>query len=228
MNIPFTRNIVQGFEPPFIKTKDNTSIENSTSVVLAGDAGFTAMADDVSAFSTISVIIFSDVASATLGLSMQFSTDEVNWDRTIDYTVNANNVQRYAFPVEAQFFRIVYTNGSLPQTEFRLQTIFHTDKVLTDEITKYTSFIFNSLGEQTPIRLESWNNITAAVKVAANSLLTYSIQIQLDDSGNWFDTSIANAQADAITVLFGKVINVRINITSFTSGSLTLELLQGR
>ena len=225
---PITRNIVQGFEPPFIKTKDNTSAENSTSTVLVGSASFTARPDDVSAFSTISVLIFSDVASATLGLSMQFSTDGTNWDRTINYTVNASNAQRYAFPVEAQFFRIVYTNGSSPQTEFRLQTIFHPGKILTDEISKYTTFTFNTLGTQAPIRLESWNNITTAMKVADNSILTYSLQIQLDDSGNWFNSSISNAQADAITVLFGKVTNIRINITSFTSGSVTLELLQGR
>ncbi len=98
---------------------------NTTSDTLAGDAVFTGAAEDVSGFASISVFVFSDVASASGGLSLELSTDGTNWDRSKTVTVEAGASQVHSLMVVAQFFRIVYTNGSSAQTSFRLQALYH-------------------------------------------------------------------------------------------------------
>lgn len=225
-----TRNIVDGFEPPLTQTEDNTSFDNSTKTLLGVSDVFTGRGEDVSPFSTVSVFVFCNQPSALLGISMQFSVDGVNWDRKIEYTVPANIVQRYSFPVEAQFFRIVYTNSANPQTAFRLQTIYSVSRAYTDEITKYTSFVYNSVGAQTPIILEGWKDVTVAIKVADPSNLTYTLQFKLDPeiSGNWFNTGLVKLKSDDTTTFFGRASDLRIFMDAFNSGSIQLNLKQSR
>jgi hypothetical protein len=102
--------------------------ENSTTTLIAGGGTFTGRAVDCSVFSSITVFIYSDVASATNGLSLELSTDGVNWDRKKQVTVKAGVSQVHSLAVVSQYFRITYTNGSSAQSEFRLQTICHVSK----------------------------------------------------------------------------------------------------
>jgi hypothetical protein len=85
---------------------------------------FTGTADDISSYSTITVFVDSDVDGT---LSMQFSIDGANWDRTkvvdVDQLIGSGSV--HTLEVVAQYFRVVYTNGSSAQSHFRLQTIYH-------------------------------------------------------------------------------------------------------
>ncbi len=99
---------------------------NSSTDVLAGAAAFTGTGKDVLDFHTISITIDSSHDSATDGMTFQFSTDNSNWDdiNTFTYTA-ADGARRFNFPVTAQYFRVVYTNGGTLQTHFRLQTILH-------------------------------------------------------------------------------------------------------
>jgi len=111
------------------------STNNSTTDTLSGGATFTGVGEDVSKFSSVSVSWTSDVASADGGLSMEFSTDNTNWDRQIPVTsasdsLQVNNGGVHRLSIIAQFFRIVYTNGSGAQSSFRLQTLFHSDNSL--------------------------------------------------------------------------------------------------
>lgn len=70
--------------------------------------------------------------SAADGISVQFSTDNSNWDDIYLFTYTAaDGARRFQFPVTAQYFRIVYTNGGTLQTHFRLQTILHHGNSLT-------------------------------------------------------------------------------------------------
>lgn len=104
------------------------SIANSSSTVLANDAVFTGISEDVSDFAEITIFVFADQASATNGMSAQFSTDGTNWDRTKTTTISASVSQSHTLAVVTQYFRIVYTNGSVTQGAFRLQTIYHPSK----------------------------------------------------------------------------------------------------
>lgn len=101
------------------------STVNSSTTPLAANGVFTGTSEDVSAYADIRVTVFSDVASATDGLSMQQSQDGTNWDQTDLYTIAASTGKAFDVPVYAKFFRIVYTNGNTIQAAFRLQAVFH-------------------------------------------------------------------------------------------------------
>jgi hypothetical protein len=98
---------------------------NSSSVALGIGAVFTGTATDVSAYATVQVGVISDVASATNGLSLQFS-DEVtptHWDFVAATTYPGGSVG-VTVPSgrRARWFRVVYTNGGTGQASFRLTT----------------------------------------------------------------------------------------------------------
>lgn len=101
------------------------STNNSSTATLGSGGVFTGTSDNVTDFSSILINVFSDVASAALGLSVQQSSNGTNWDLVDTYTVPAGVGKTYSVAPTARFFRIVYTNGGTIQTAFRLQTIFH-------------------------------------------------------------------------------------------------------
>jgi hypothetical protein len=96
---------------------------NSTATPLLADAVFPGASVDVLEFAVIQLNVYADVASATDGLSVQFSSDGTNWDHTDVYTVPAANGKVYSFQPAAQYMRVQYTNGTGAQSAFRLQTI---------------------------------------------------------------------------------------------------------
>jgi len=98
---------------------------NSTSTALGVDGVFTGTATEILSYSTVSVIVFSDQASALDGLDIQLSTDSTNWDESLPFNVEAGVTRRFNIPCNARYFRVVYTNGGVAQTAFRLQTILH-------------------------------------------------------------------------------------------------------
>ncbi len=96
--------------------------------MLAGGAVFTGVGEDVSRYSMTTCFVFSDVASAataTTGMSLQQSTDGTNWDRKTVIHIDAGESEEPPLTISAKFFRVVYTNGSAAQTEFRLQCRHH-------------------------------------------------------------------------------------------------------
>lgn len=104
------------------------SVSNSTTATLTSGSVFTGVGEDVTNFSEMRVSVFSDVASATDGLSLQQSSNNTNWDLTDTYTVSlsaAGAGKTYVIPRQARFFRVVYTNGGTNQASFRLQTILN-------------------------------------------------------------------------------------------------------
>lgn len=99
---------------------------NSSTTPLADAGVFTGIGQDISQFSTVTVFVDTDIDGT---LSMQFSSDNSNWDRakvvSIDQDIASGSV--HTLEVVSQFFRVVYTNstGNGAQSHFRLQTIFH-------------------------------------------------------------------------------------------------------
>lgn len=104
------------------------STDNSTSSTLAGDATYTGTREDVSNHSNITIIIKTDKDSDTNGVTFNFSSDNSNNDKIFKYTIFADQTKTYTFPVYAQYFQVIYTNGSDTQGTFRLQTILHNTK----------------------------------------------------------------------------------------------------
>lgn len=99
-----------------------SSVNSSTTLLGIGGI-FTGVSEDITNYSSIFVNVFSDVASATDGLSIEFSSDSTNWDEAHKYTISANSSLDLAHAAHAQYFRVVYTNGGTGQATFRLQTI---------------------------------------------------------------------------------------------------------
>lgn len=96
------------------------STNNYTNTPLASGAVWTGVQDDVTEYTQIIVTVHSDVESANLGLSMQFYVDD-EWHESDAYTIPADAFKTYSLQPVSSLFRIQYTNGSSPQTNFHLE-----------------------------------------------------------------------------------------------------------
>lgn len=134
---------------------------NSTNTPLLADATFTGTWEDVIGASTITISILTSHASATSGLKFETSSDGTNWDDGDVFTMPAmssGEAKVYSFGVTSQYFRIVYINGPINQTSFRLQTIIHytaiknsshrvNDTIVDDDDTELTKSIITGKSE---------------------------------------------------------------------------------
>lgn len=100
---------------------------NSSVALLGINATFTGAWKDITAYPSVILSLLADVAGhATDGLKLQFSSDGVNVDTTIQrfYTAAmAGSAQTFKVPKFAKYLRVVYRNGGTGQATFRLQTI---------------------------------------------------------------------------------------------------------
>lgn len=99
---------------------------NSTSTLLGASEVFTGTSTDVSAYSSITILIHSDQEGT---LMAQFSPDETTWFDGEDYDILAGATKFFTPPVQAKYFRLVYTNGTTQQTEFTLHVMVKPDAV---------------------------------------------------------------------------------------------------
>lgn len=102
------------------------STGNSSTALLGSGAVFTGTGEEIKEYSSVDVLSFSDVASATNGLSIQTSTNNTDWIvyQTFTTPTAANFYQ--SFPTIGRYFRLVYTNSGTAQATFRLQVIYRT------------------------------------------------------------------------------------------------------
>jgi hypothetical protein len=101
----------------------NEDCGNSTNALLEANGVFTGEKTEILTCDIVFVNVYSDVASATDGLVVQQSTDGINWDHDDKYTISAATGKNFSFNTYARYMRVIYTNGSTAQSEFRLQTI---------------------------------------------------------------------------------------------------------
>lgn len=109
-----------------VTLKGSLDTGNSTSTPLGIGAVFTGAAYDITNCGIVFVNVYTDQASATDGLSIQQSSDGTNWDHSDEYTIPAGGTKNYSINPHSRYFRVVYTNGAVAQTAFRLQTILKT------------------------------------------------------------------------------------------------------
>ena len=96
---------------------------NSTIAPLLADEVFTGTATEVLHYASIALLIHADVASAEGGLVVQFSSDASDWHDGEAYTIPANSTKFFTPPVQARYYRVVYTNGGTDQSEFHIHVI---------------------------------------------------------------------------------------------------------
>lgn len=105
---------------------------NSSTATLGIGAAFTGTGISLLDHQAITVIADASHDSAIDGMQFQFSSDNVNWDVSLDFTYTATEGGRiFQLGVYAQYFRVVFTNGGTGQTHFRLQTLLHHETTLT-------------------------------------------------------------------------------------------------
>lgn len=168
------------------------STNNSTVAQLAGGATFTGVGDDVSKLVDIDINILSDQASASNGVSIQFSQDNSIWNFLETFTVVANTGSFYSVSPRARYFRIVYTNGSTNTTTLNIQTDFYS---VTRSV--YRSNINNPvpLGQD----VEVAKSVLAATSAAGGltpyiNLLATPDGVLLVDGGNSSPIPVITAQ----------------------------------
>ncbi len=104
-------------------TGDVVDTSNSSVAALGIGGVFTGTWVNVLAYAQIAVIVFADQVGAINALQIQFSSDGTNIDETVAYSVLASVGKSVQSSTRAKFYRVVYTNGAVGQTTFRLQTI---------------------------------------------------------------------------------------------------------
>ena len=103
---------------------------NTTSATLGAGGVFTGTWKDGTNWSAFQLGVFSDRASATNGLNVQFSYDGVTVHHNHYYTyAGGSSGIGYAFPVEFRYFRVVYTNNAVAQATFRLITVLKANSI---------------------------------------------------------------------------------------------------
>ena len=106
---------------------------NSSTTPLGIDAVFTGTGVDLLGYTNLTVQLASDVDSSATGVSLEFSSDNSNWDEQHVHFFDSSDEssRKFQLPVHARYFRVVYTNGGTGQAHFRLQTILHTGTPIT-------------------------------------------------------------------------------------------------
>lgn len=96
---------------------------NTSQTPLLADEMFTGLQVDTLNYGMILVSVFSDVGSATDGLSIQFrSTSTGAWRESDAYTLMAGDFKTFSIQTVYRFMRVMYTNGITDQGSFDLQT----------------------------------------------------------------------------------------------------------
>ena len=106
-----------------VAVTDVVDAANSSTALLTANSTFTGAWVNALNYKQINVLAFSDVASATNGLQIQFSTDGINLDHTHTITASAGLGETVQAHVHTKYYRVVYINGTVNQATFRLQTI---------------------------------------------------------------------------------------------------------
>lgn len=106
-------------------TPGHVSTDNSTDSELSGSGEFTGTWEEITNYGVIVISVTADVASATDGLMVQFSTDGTFANLISDdvFTIAAGAKKTFSFQAAAKFYRVIYTNGGAGQNYFNLQTI---------------------------------------------------------------------------------------------------------
>jgi len=107
-----------------LKTDGNSNVvsaENSSTTPLGIAGVFTGAWVDVSAYPEVMVAVTTDADGV---YAIQFSPDGTNVDSSLTRYYRTNQINPpHRFTVARSYFRVVFTNGSVAQTQFRLQTL---------------------------------------------------------------------------------------------------------
>jgi len=164
---------------------NHISLSNSFNFPIVANGTFTGISEDITNYAVMFINVYSDVASATDGLCIQFSTDNVNWDISECYTIAADTYKTFSIQCATKYFRISYKNGGTEQTSFRLQT-----KLCTKNALDSSHRIADSISDQDDATLNK-------AVLTAQQPNTNFINVGATESGNLKVTDAENTLAIA-------------------------------
>lgn len=109
-------------EPVDIQAQLRSEVVN-TNTALGANGSYTSDSFDALNHSILTVMAFADQASATDGLKIQESIDNISWEDATEESVSANTLKRITCGISARYIRIKYTNGAVAQGTFRLMAL---------------------------------------------------------------------------------------------------------
>lgn len=232
--------MAQDFPLMIVDSKNSTNIPLLAGGVFTGEAIFT------EPFAVFVVSVYSDVASAIDGLSIQQSTDLVHWDFTDEFTVPANKGKTYSIQPQVRFFRIVYTNGSSDQTEFRMQSIGKKyyvkpsshriqDSIIADDdaelvksvITYANNNIFTNIDVQNPLPVDGDSLYSKDINVENSDIGTFTGTLSTvfsDYSAEITDTTSTSPKTFTIS-LHRPIVASSIGIGSLTGDYSNVKII---
>ena len=219
------------------ETNSMVDTNNSTTSLLTNGTSFDGTGTDVHDFSSIIISAFSDQSSASLGLQIQFSTDNSIFYTTASFTISANVQFTQTVTIQGQYYRIVYTNGETNQTVFRLQSIASIS-TQSFQPNQKLAFTFTAKNQTVSLLTGGFNGF--AVTISSNSdivgplltnINTVTPQLSMDGGSTWINTICLNASSyntttsivnvGTYTIQFvGGVTNIRLLCSEFGSGSI--------
>ena len=153
-----SESVVTGSNPFPTLLNGTIVASNSSTTPLLGGGVFTGAAMEITNYAVINVCVYSDVASATNGVTVQFSPDGTNWDHSHSTTYTTGSGKGYIFNAEYRYARVVYTNGATSQGAFRLQTLLKTTRVQSSLFTLSQTVSGNMFAELVKAQLTAQDN----------------------------------------------------------------------
>lgn len=210
------------------------STVNSSTALLLLSGTFTGTGEDVTEYSHIVVSVYASHASATDGLQLQQSTNGTNWDWVDSYTVPATTGKSFSAPVQGKFFRVVFTNGGIMQTDFRIATLYSKRAKKGSSVRPQDGRSNENDFEETLAYGMGWNGATwDRVKTTAGALnviqpdatasgtltaLNDAVSVTIDGDGAW---------AVDLTGFVGHVVTFESQVNSGTAWRAINGALQG-
>ncbi len=215
-------NPIDTTNPIPVRNTSFISDDNSSTTLLPGDTGgsdhiFTGVSEELTNVAAIFINIFTDQDSATEGLSIQQSSDGTNWDHTDEYSIFANSGKNYNINPNSKYFRIIYTNGTVTQTEFRLQTIFKSiystpsshrlgSNIKDDDDAQLVKSVINVQTNDD----NTYANVDVQNPLPSDGDSVYGKDLLLDECDEGGFTITTNPTADSRTILTSMVSDVWI------------------
>lgn len=156
---------------PSVLTTNDTNYNSTTAL---GSSGvFSGNGSSTIGFDSIIITIKSNVDSASLGIVIQFSNDNITYNTFYTDTYHSSNYFTKSYQIFKKYYRIIYTNGSSAQSSFELTSrlsVNNSDsKINTNSITVFDNTLESSLDAFGKLRV-SMPNTLLDIRFPANSI----------------------------------------------------------
>lgn len=227
---PWVTNVSSLISMPAI-----VSAANSTTTPITSTLSFTGTGEEWKDFGTVTLNVFTDATSAVDGLSIQQSSDNVNWDVRDTYTIPsmvAGGGKTFTFGPAARYGRIVYTQGAQNSGAFRLQTVYHPQRTKPSSQRPSDGYTNETDTEQISAFGMVYNGTTwdrARGNATSGTLVFGSVQAVQSGTWNVSVAGIANIAGSVAATITNTNLNVSGSVVAFQgagwSGSVAATII---